>query len=175
MLLIGCFAHVPLKHDSWIKQCFFFCFGVTQTINRDCAKPFCFLFRVFWLSFARALKGDMPLWCHDVLIVFRAEFVMWWYLDRNLCSVRRYGLISDPVNLAIRQVDPTYAKNLLTRNNYWTWLTISKAIIKYQNYPKKITEDRRKTAQYFNHRVKWSELTWDIFMTFINHSRPKRH
>ena len=26
------------------------CFGVTQTINRECAKPFCFLFRVFFYS-----------------------------------------------------------------------------------------------------------------------------
>ena len=34
---------------------FFFCFGVTQTINRECAKPFCFLFLVFWLSSVAAL------------------------------------------------------------------------------------------------------------------------
>ena len=34
----------------------FFCFGVTQTINRECAKPFRFLFLVFWLSFAPALR-----------------------------------------------------------------------------------------------------------------------
>ena len=44
ILLTGCFAHVPLKHDSQIKQCFFFCLGVMQMINRECAKPFCFLF-----------------------------------------------------------------------------------------------------------------------------------
>ena len=35
---------------------FFFCFGVTQTINRECAKPFCFLFLVFWLSSVAALS-----------------------------------------------------------------------------------------------------------------------
>ena len=34
------------KLDSRIKQCFFFCFGVTQTRNRKCAKPFCFLILV---------------------------------------------------------------------------------------------------------------------------------
>ena len=33
------------KLDSRIKQCFF-CFGVTQTRNRKCAKPFCFLILV---------------------------------------------------------------------------------------------------------------------------------
>ena len=35
----------PWKLDSRIKQCFF-CLGVTQTINRECAKQFCFLFLV---------------------------------------------------------------------------------------------------------------------------------
>ena len=34
------------KLDSRIKQCFFFCFRVTQTRNRKCAKPFCFLMLV---------------------------------------------------------------------------------------------------------------------------------
>ena len=35
---------------EFLKQRFakqFFCFGVTQTINRGCAKPFCFVFLVF--------------------------------------------------------------------------------------------------------------------------------
>ena len=58
-LLIDCFTHVSLKHDSRIKQCFS-CFGVTQMINRECAKPFCLLFLFFLISFAAALRDKPP-------------------------------------------------------------------------------------------------------------------
>ena len=65
ILLIGCFAHVPFKHDSRIKQCFF-CFGVTQTINRECAKPLCFLFLVscFLTLVCGGPKGNQ-FWCNS--------------------------------------------------------------------------------------------------------------
>ena len=56
-LLIGCFTHVSLKTWFSNQAMFFFCFGVTQTWNCKCAKPFCFLFLVFWLSFVAALAG----------------------------------------------------------------------------------------------------------------------
>ena len=45
-LLIGCFTHVSLKTWFSNQAMFFFCFGVTQTRNRKCAKPFCFLILV---------------------------------------------------------------------------------------------------------------------------------
>ena len=35
----------------------FVCFGVTQTLNRECAKPFCFLFRVFIILYD--MKADI--------------------------------------------------------------------------------------------------------------------
>ena len=49
----------------------FFCLGVAQTINCECAKLFCFLFRVFLLSFAPGLTLDKlrPPHRGDMLVI----------------------------------------------------------------------------------------------------------
>ena len=66
-----------------------FCFGVTQKINRECAKPFCFLFSDFWLSFAPGLTCTIPQDIMDLewWLCCNGEHTKCYWEDENHCPL----------------------------------------------------------------------------------------